>query len=137
MKLSKKQCKNVFWAGLLHDIGKTKLNQRILNKKEKLTAEEFEYIKQHVTLGVEFLRKYKVSKDIYKVVEQHHEHDDGSGYPNGLKGDEISLEAKLLRYADVYDALTSNRSYRRRYTRHQAREIMAKEQTSLLKEKYL
>ncbi len=137
IKLSKKQCRNMFWAGLLHDIGKIKLNQNILYKKSKLTAEEFEYIKQHVGFGVELLRKCKVPEDIYKIVGQHHEHDDGSGYPKGLKEDEISLEAKILRYADVYDALTSNRSYRKKYTRYQAREIMEREQTSSLKEKCL
>lgn len=127
-KLFKEQCRNIFFAGLLHDIGKTKLNQNILYKKYKLTDSEFEYIKQHVALSAELLRKYNVKETICRIVEQHHEHDDGTGYPNGLMGNEICLESRILRFADVYDALTSNRSYRKKYTRQQAREIMIKEE---------
>ncbi len=128
MKVLEEQCQNIFWAGLLHDIGKVRLDQNILNKKGKLTEDEFEHVKQHVMFGVELLRRYKVPKEIYAIVEQHHERDDGTGYPNGLKGDEILIESKILRYADVYDALTSDRSYRRKYTRNQAKEIMAREE---------
>jgi len=128
MEVLEEQCQNIFWAGLLHDIGKVRLDQNILNKKEKLTAAEFEHIKQHVVFGVELLRKYNIKETICKIVEQHHEHDDGTGYPNGLKENEILIESKILRYADVYDALTSNRSYRRKYTKHQAKEIMAREE---------
>jgi putative nucleotidyltransferase with HDIG domain len=127
-KLSIKQRKNIFIAGLLHDIGKVKLKKNILNKKEKLNGNEFEYIKQHVAFGVELLKKYKVPEEIYKIVEQHHERDDGTGYPKGLMESEISKEAKILRYADVYDALTSNRSYRKKYTKQKAIEIMIKEE---------
>lgn len=128
MKVLEEQCQNIFWAGLLHDIGKVRLDQNILNKKGKLTEDEFKHVKQHVMFGVELLRKYKVPEEIYAIVEQHHERDDGTGYPNGLKGDEILIESKILRYADVYDALTSDRSYRRKYTRNQAKEIMAREE---------
>jgi len=127
-KLLKEQRRNIFIAGLLHDIGKIKLNQSILNKKSKLTTEEFEHVKQHVTLGVGLLKKYKFMERIYTIVEQHHERDDGTGYPKGLRENEICIEAKILRTVDVYDALTSNRAYRKRYTRQQAREIMAKEE---------
>ncbi len=120
LKIPIRQCKNIFFAGLLHDIGKLKLNQNILYKKDELTVVEFEHIKQHVTLGAKMLCKYRVPEAIVYIIEQHHERDDGTGYPNGLKCDEISIEAKILRYADVYDALTSNRVYRRRYTKQQA-----------------
>lgn len=128
MKLTKEQCRDLFWAGLLHDIGKIKLVQSKLNKKEKLTEEEFEHIKQHVELGVILLRKYKVKETICMIVEQHHERDDGTGYPKGLKENKICIEAKILRHADIYDALTSNRSYRKKYTRKQARKIMSQEE---------
>lgn len=127
-KMSINQCKNLFIAGLFHDIGKIKLNQSILNKKEKLTSEEFEHIKQHVVLGVELLRKYKIPERIIVIIEQHHEREDGTGYPNGLEESAIYIEAKILRYADVFDALTSNRAYRRKYTKRQAKEIMRKEE---------
>lgn len=128
MRLSRMQCRNIFFAGLLHDIGKIKLNQHILYKKTKLTSWEYDYIKQHVTLGVVILQKYKVPEVIIKVVEQHHEREDGTGYPNGLEDDEICIEARIIRRADVYDALTSNRSYRKKYSREKAIEIMASEE---------
>ena len=128
LKLPIKQCKDIFIAGLLHDIGKIKLNQKILNKKGKLTANEFEHVKQHVELGVELLRKYRISEGICRIVEQHHERDDGTGYPYGMNADEICIEAKIIRKVDIYDALTSNRAYRKRYTRRQAIEIMIKEE---------
>jgi len=110
MEVLEEQCQNIFWAGLLHDIGKVRLDQNILNKKGKLTEDEFEHVKQHVMFGVELLKKYRIPKEIYMIVEQHHERDDGTGYPNGLKENEILIESKILRYADVYDALISNRS---------------------------
>ncbi|WMJ77866.1 HD domain-containing protein [Sedimentibacter sp. MB35-C1] len=128
LKMSINQCKNLFIAGLFHDIGKIKLDQSILNKKENLTSEEFEHIKQHVVLGVELLRKYKIPERIIVIIEQHHEREDGTGYPNGLEKSEICIEAKILRSADVFDALTSNRAYRRKYTKRQAKEIMRKEE---------
>lgn len=126
-KLNKTQCKNILFASLLHDIGKLKLNQNILYKKSKLSEEEYEYIKLHVNFGVQILKKYNISESIYKIVEQHHESEDGTGYPNGLKDDEILIEAKILRMADIYDALTSNRSYRKKYTKNQAVKIMIDE----------
>jgi len=126
MNLTKIQCKRILIAGLLHDIGKLKLNQNLLNKKGKLSEEEYEYIKLHVNVGVQILNKYKVPESIYKIVEQHHESEDGNGYPNGLKGDDILKESRILRTADVYDALTSNRSYKRKYSRSKAIEIMIK-----------
>ena len=128
IKLPKKKCRNIFWAGLFHDIGKTKLNQNILYKKEKLTVNEFEYIKKHVEFGIELLRKYQISEEIVMIVEQHHERDDGTGYPKGLAEDKICIEANIIKRVDVYDALTSNRAYRKRYTRRQAIEIMIKEE---------
>ncbi len=128
MRLSRVQCRNIFFAGLLHDIGKIKLNQRILYKKNKLTTDEYEYIKQHVILGTELLRKYKTPEVIIGIVEQHHEREDGTGYPKGLLGNEISMESRILKVMDVYDALTSNRSYRKKYSRKKAIEIMLKEE---------
>lgn len=125
--LSKEKCRNLFIAGLIHDIGKLKLNQKILNKKGELSEEEYEYIKLHVKLGIQILKKYKVPESIYKIVEQHHESEDGTGYPKGLKGNDVLIESKILRTVDIYDALTSNRSYRKKYTRSQAIEIMVEE----------
>ncbi len=97
---------------LLHDVGKTRISTDILNKKGKLTKEEFDIIKKHPELGVEVLEETGVEfKEERIVTLQHHENDDGSGYPYGLKKDEIHPCGKIARIIDVYDALTTKRSY--------------------------
>ncbi len=103
-----------FCAGiLLHNIGKTRINTDILNKKGKLTKEEFEEIKKHQEYGADVLDETSTEfKEERIVTLQHHENDDGSGYPYGLKKDEIHPCGKISRIIDVYDALTSTRSYK-------------------------
>jgi len=96
----------------LHDLGKIKVPHEILNKPGKLTSEEFEVIKQHPTWGVDLLAGIEFPWKIKPIILWHHERFDGTGYPHGLKGDEIPLAAQILCIADVYDALTTNRSYR-------------------------
>ncbi len=97
---------------LLHDVGKTKISTDILNKKGKLTEGEFDIVKKHPELGVEILRKTGIKfKEELIITLQHHENDDGSGYPYGLKKGEIHLYGKIARIIDVYGALTANRSY--------------------------
>ncbi|MGR3301451.1 MAG: HD-GYP domain-containing protein [Candidatus Scalindua sp.] len=102
-----------FCAGiLLHDIGKTRISTDILNKKGKLTTEEFEIIKKHPEFGIEVLEETGVEfKEERIITIQHHENFDGTGYPYGLKKDEIHLCGKIARVIDVYDALTAKRSY--------------------------
>jgi HD-GYP domain-containing protein (c-di-GMP phosphodiesterase class II) len=102
-----------FCAGiLLHDIGKTKISTAILNKPGKLTKEEFDIIKKHPEFGIEVLEETGVQfKEERIITIQHHENYDGSGYPYGLKKDEIHLCGKIARVIDVYDALTAKRSY--------------------------
>jgi HD-GYP domain-containing protein (c-di-GMP phosphodiesterase class II) len=104
-----------FCAGiLLHDLGKTKISTDILNKKGKLTKEEFAKIKEHPELGVAILKeKGSDFKDEYIITLQHHENYDGTGYPYGLKKEEIHTCGKIARIIDVYDALTTNRPYAR------------------------
>ncbi|MGR3293311.1 MAG: HD-GYP domain-containing protein [Candidatus Scalindua sp.] len=98
---------------LLHDVGKTRISTAILNKKGKLTKEEFEIIKKHPEYGADVLDDTGTEfKEERIVTLQHHENDDGSGYPYGLKKDEIHPCGKIARIIDVYDALTSNRSYK-------------------------
>ncbi len=97
---------------LLHDVGKTKISTDILKKKGKLTEEEFDIVKKHPELGVEILEETGIEfKEELIVTLQHHENDDGSGYPYGLEKDEIHLCGKIARMIDVYGALTANRSY--------------------------
>ncbi|MBT3877657.1 MAG: HD domain-containing protein [Candidatus Scalindua sp.] len=97
---------------LLHDIGKTRISTDILNKKGKLTKEEIEIMKKHPELGAEILNETGIEfKEELIITLQHHENDDGSGYPNGLNTGEIHLSGKIARIIDVYDALTTKRSY--------------------------
>lgn len=99
-------------ASLFHDIGKCFIPDEILNKPSGLSDIEFNYIKNHSTYSSELLSG-KFIEDIASIVEQHHERLDGSGYPKGLKGDEICMEAKIIAVADSYDAMTSDRAYRK------------------------
>ncbi len=104
--------KNFCSGVLLHDVGKARISTDILNKKGKLTAEEFAIVKKHPELGVEILKETGNGfTDEYKITLQHHENYDGTGYPYGLKKDEIHRCGKIARIVDVYDALTTNRSY--------------------------
>ncbi|WP_321397834.1 HD-GYP domain-containing protein [Emcibacter sp.] len=99
-------------AGYLHDIGKHAIPAGLLAKPGKLSAPEYELVKTHVTVGCELLQKLKVSDDVVRMVGEHHERIDGSGYPAGLKGEEISLGGQILGVADVISALVSKRTYR-------------------------
>jgi putative nucleotidyltransferase with HDIG domain len=107
------QCREAGMAGMLHDLGKAAMPQDVLNKPGKLTAEEFEIIKQHPARGYEMLRAGgAVSDAVIDVCRHHHERFDGTGYPDGLAGEGISLLARMGAVCDVYDAITSNRPYK-------------------------
>lgn len=99
-------------AGLLHDVGKMGIPGKIIKKAGSLTDEEYELIKQHPQKGYDFLKKHPLDERIMNAALMHHERCDGSGYPNGLKADEIDDFAKIVAIADYYDALTSARVYR-------------------------
>jgi putative nucleotidyltransferase with HDIG domain len=112
-------------GALLHDVGKMIIPIEILNKPGKLTPEEFELVKTHTTEGFEYLRKHHtISLIASHLAFQHHEKLDGSGYPRGLKGVEIHPLAKILAVADVFDAVTSSRSYRTAILPHKGLEIL-------------
>jgi putative nucleotidyltransferase with HDIG domain len=100
-------------AGLLHDIGKIGIEEEILKKPNKLTPEQYEQIKIHPILAVKILRPLITDEDILDIIRHHHETWDGNGYPDGLKGEEISLEARIMQVCDTFDAITSNRPYRK------------------------
>ena len=100
-------------GGELHDIGKIGTREAILNKPGSLTMDEFEHVKGHVTLGERILAPYLgESPAVLSIVRSHHERMDGGGFPDGLKGDEIPLEARLVAVVDAFDAMTTNRAYR-------------------------
>ncbi|MBF0215572.1 MAG: HD domain-containing protein [Candidatus Omnitrophica bacterium] len=114
-------------AALLHDIGKIAMNEKILLKDGKLDDIEYEHIKNHIKYGVDMIRPVNILEEILPVIDSHHENYDGSGYPKGLKREEISLPARILSIADIFDALTSLRPYRRSFPIEEAIRIMRKE----------
>ena len=113
-------------ASALHDIGKIGIDEKILNKPGKLTPEEFEVIKTHSMLGAQILydldnfSEQPLLQTAYEIARWHHERWDGRGYPDGLKGDEIPISAQLVSLADVYDALTSERCYKKAFSHEKA-----------------
>lgn len=112
MKLSKEIIEGLNIAALLHDIGKIYVPAEILNKPGKLTSLEFDIIKTHSQVGYDILKNIEFPWPVAKIVLQHHERLNGSGYPNGLKGKEIILESRILAVADAIEAMSSHRPYR-------------------------
>ncbi len=103
---------DIYYIGLLHDIGKIGIPDEIINKTSKLTDEEYAVIKTHPSIGAEILESMSENPDIALGAKHHHERYDGRGYPEGLAGENIPLVARIIGVADAYDAMTSNRSYR-------------------------
>ena len=124
--ITAEQQDNIPLASALHDIGKIGIDEKILNKPGKLTPEEFEVIKTHSMLGSEMLHQLEnfneqpLLQTAYEIARWHHERWDGRGYPDGLKGDEIPISAQLVALADVYDALTSERCYKKAFSHEKA-----------------
>lgn len=119
--------RSLFWfriGALLHDIGKIIVPTEVLNKPGKLTDEEWAIMKRHPEAGLELVADIDFPGDISAIIRNHHERWDGKGYPDGLKGDAIPFAARILCVADVYDALTTTRSYRPGLTHARAAEIM-------------
>jgi response regulator RpfG family c-di-GMP phosphodiesterase len=114
-ELSEQEAEVIRLASPMHDVGKVGIPDAILNKPGPLTEEEFEVIKTHATLGYEMLKhsNKKVLNAAAIIAQQHHEKYDGSGYPNGLKGDNIHIYGRITAVADVFDALCSDRVYKK------------------------
>ena len=117
-------------ASALHDIGKVGIDEKILNKPGKLTKEEFEIMKTHTLIGAQMLdnldmyRNEKLLKLAYEICRWHHERYDGKGYPDGLVGEEIPISAQVVSLADVYDALVSERVYKKAFSHEKALEMI-------------
>lgn len=117
MGMSKEQIKDVVMAGILHDVGKSRIPLEILNKKGSLTESEFKIMKKHTVYGFEIIKDNKdISMDVKRAVVMHHEKENGLGYPYGIKGSQKNIYSKILTVADIFDAITSNRVYKRRQT---------------------
>lgn len=129
--LSDEFCNNLIKAAPMHDLGKITISDAILCKPGKFTPEEYEVMKTHAAQGAKILHNILVESEDVKfrelaenVAHYHHEHFDGTGYPCGLKGEEIPLEARIMAVVDVYDALVSKRTYKERYSFDKADEII-------------
>ena len=123
---SDEECENIYFAGLLHDVGKIGVPDQIINKEGKLTADEFAQIKLHPVYGNQIL--CSINKSPYLSIGAHHHHEryDGHGYPDGLKGEDIPVVARIISVADAYDAMTSKRSYRDPIPQDKVREELVK-----------
>lgn len=118
------EAKTIAEAGLLHDLGKIGVPEHILRKQGPLTDEEWIAMRRHPLTGAQIVAPLEFFADAALIVRHHHERHDGSGYPDGLKGDGIPVGARIVAIADVYDALTSERPYRRKLARAEAVQIM-------------
>jgi HD-GYP domain-containing protein (c-di-GMP phosphodiesterase class II) len=127
-KMGSNDIRDLGLGGMLHDVGKTQIDSAILNKNGKLTKKEFEKIKAHAPLGKEILEGMKChTANVIDMADQHHEQYGGKGYPKGLAGDEISHFARICKVTDVYDALTTRRSYKKALAPFDALIVMGKE----------
>ncbi len=113
---TEEELKNLYTGALLHDIAKIAVPDKILNKGDVLSDDEFAVIRQHPEMGASILMDVDVTRKIQEGVLYHHEHWDGTGYPRGIKGDEIPVYARIIAIADAYDAMTTDRAYRKRLT---------------------
>ncbi|MCQ9206985.1 MAG: HD domain-containing protein [Omnitrophica bacterium] len=124
IKLPKKEVETLKLAAMLHDIGKIGIRTEILMKAGGLTSAEYEEIKRHPLLSVEIIKSIKTVKGLIPTVRHHHENYDGTGYPDGLKDGKIPIGARILALCDVYDALISERAYRRAFSHSDTIKIM-------------
>jgi len=120
MGLSDEEQRDTRLAGYLHDVGKCNVSKTILNKPGKLTTGEYGRVKKHCQVGYDMLKLIKPFSRVAEIVRQHHERFDGSGYPFGRKGSQISIEARIITVADSFDAMTSATSYHRQLSLEQA-----------------
>lgn len=127
MNLSEKVIDELKSAALLHDIGKIGIADEILNKPGKLTDEEFNIVKEHPGIGADILSEIEFLRDTSSIVRHHHERFDGFGYPDQLAGDQIVIGAAIISVVDAYDAMTSDRAYRRAMTSETAMNIIGSE----------
>lgn len=127
LNLTRVQMRNLQWGSYLHDIGKVGIPDAVLLKTGKFTPQEWDVMKQHVIIGEKICQHLRTMQGVIPIIRHHHERWDGSGYPDGLVGDEIPYLAQVFQIIDIYDALTSERPYKRALTSEEALQVMAEE----------
>ncbi|TFI52370.1 two-component system response regulator [Mastigocladus laminosus UU774] len=127
LNLSRNQIRDLMWGGYLHDIGKVGIPDSVLLKKGKLTSEEWKIMKQHVLIGEKICQPLRSMQGVIPIIRHHHECWDGSGYPDGLKGEKIPYLAQIFQIIDIYDALTSERPYKVAFSPEEALAVMQEE----------
>lgn len=127
LKLPQYEREIILLSAKFHDIGKVGISDFILNKTGRLTTEEFEIMKNHSIIGADIIAKIEELEDVSKIIRHHHERWDGTGYPDKLVGDEIPFGSQIIAIADTYDAVTSNRVYRKSLGKKRAIEILREE----------
>lgn len=127
MKLSSYEIEELRRGSLLHDIGKVGVRDEILNKVDRLTQEELAHIRTHPARGYEICKSLKSFRNLLPIIRSHHERMDGKGHPDGLKGDQITTGARICSITDAFDAMTSNRPYRKGISPLQAADIFERE----------
>ncbi|BCL36388.1 two-component system response regulator [Nostoc sp. MS1] len=130
LNLSRYQIRDLMWGGYLHDIGKVGIPDAVLLKTGKLTPEEWVTMKQHVLIGEKICKPLRSMQGVIPIIRHHHERWNGSGYPDGLKEDEIPQIVQIFQIIDIYDALTSERPYKKAFTTEEALSIMFEETKS-------
>lgn len=129
LNLSRADIRTLMWGGYLHDIGKLGIPDSVLLKEGKLTSEEWDIMKQHVLIGERICQPMRTMRGVLPIIRHHHERWDGSGYPDALVREQIPYLAQVFQIIDIYDALTSDRPYKRAFTPAEALEIFAEETT--------
>jgi putative two-component system response regulator len=125
--LSRTEVRDLMWGGYLHDIGKVGIPDAVLLKVGQLSPEEWMIMRQHVLIGERICQPLRTMQGVVPIIRHHHERWDGSGYPDGLKGNEIPYLAQIFQLIDIYDALTSERPYKSAFSPEQALKIMMEE----------
>ena len=127
LNLTRNQIRDLMWGGYLHDIGKVAIPDAVLLKTGKFTAQEWDIMKQHVLIGEKICQPLRNIRGVIPIIRHHHERWDGSGYPDGLVGEDIPYLAQVFQMIDIFDALISERPYKRAFTLEEAKALMAQE----------
>ena len=127
LKLSRIEVRDLMWGGYLHDIGKVGIPDAVLLKTGQFTPEEWQVMQQHVLIGEQICQPLRTMRGVIPIIRHHHEKWDGSGYPDGLTGNEIPFLAQVFQFIDIYDALTHERPYKPAFSPHESLDIMYQE----------